>query len=149
MELKVIYLLLVILQVFSLQAVPYRRASVSFFHAIHQSAFALYFSRGVVKNMFKNLRSVLLLRVLNRNYLDGCLIRQCEWRDSKTLPVIHNMPCTQKTLGIPRLFHATTKVQYHKTKDNDERDQSECVEIRGLFFTSHTCTQRSRCSSFI
>lgn len=43
------------------------------------------------------------------------------------------MPCTQKTLGIPRLFHATTKIRYHKTKDNDERDQSECVKFVDSF----------------
>lgn len=40
----------------------------------------------------------------------------------------------KKTLGVPRLFHATTKIQYHKSKDNDERDKSECLEIRELFF---------------
>ena len=147
MELKVAYLLLVILQVFSLQAVPYRRASVRSFMLLHQIRlffffffffffFACVFSRGVVKNIFKNLCSVPFLSIcvfhfsffknkiaiiiiiffLLFCFFYGSLIRQCERRDSKTLPVIHNMPCTQKTLGVPRLFHATTKIHITKVR---------------------------------
>lgn len=140
----------------------------SFFHAIHQIRlfffFACIFSRGVVKNIFKNLCSVPFLSIcvfhfffLNKIaiiffFFYGSLIRQCERRDSKTLPVIHNMPCTQKTLGVPRLFHATTKIHITKVRTTTNGIKASVLKFSWthfFLFASHTCTQRSRCSSFI
>lgn len=80
MELKVAYLLLVILQVFSLQAVPLPpsfRFVLSCYSSIRLCFVFFFLARRRKKYLFKNLRPVSLLCVLNRigNYLNGSLIR--------------------------------------------------------------------------